>query len=57
MEPVELGVRGEEEGRVVRHPPLQVTTEGTSGEENLSESSSRRQTRSSGNNVGSVTSE
>lgn len=55
--PVKLGVRGEEEGRVVCHPPLQVTTEGTSREENLSESSGRCQTRSSGNNVGSVTSE
>lgn len=46
-----------EEGRVVCHPLLQVTTDGTRGEGKLSESGGSRQTRSSGNNVGSVTSQ
>lgn len=34
VETVELGVRGEDEGKIFffRHPPLQVTTEGTSRE-------------------------
>lgn len=39
VETVELGVTGEDEGRIVCHPPLQVTTESPSREENLSESS------------------
>lgn len=51
-----LGEAGEE-GRIICHPSLQVTTEGTRGEENLSEIGGSCQTWSSGNNVGSVISE
>ena len=30
-----LAAKGEEEGRIVCHPPFQVTTEGTEGKTNL----------------------
>lgn len=62
MEALYLGWRqqnlgSKEKKREVCHSPLQVTTEGGSGEESLSESRGSCQTRSSRNNVGSVTSE
>lgn len=57
VEAVEVGVRREEEGKIACHPPLQVTTEGTRGKENLSESGGSCQTWSSRNNVDSVTNE
>lgn len=57
VEAVEVGMRGEEKGRIVCHPPLRMTTEGPRGEEVLSESGGSCQTCSSRNNLGSVTNE